>query len=530
VLPALGIWLLWRYIERPSRRRLLVLSGLTVTAFLIRYDFGFYLAVTSGLAIAGRRWSDGPAAVARAVTGYGIAGLLLVSPYLLYLGAVGGFDAARGPGLRSLLAAATVSTPQVAPFPPTLVETEPLPRPRVSVRWTTGLTAATRATKETTYGLSFVQERDARTWDYELLDHSAGNLAALVSDPNVEDTAGFARQERTLDEPRLLRWRRALGIPRIHVLPDLFSEQNTQAVLYYLLMLIPALSAMVLALRWRGRLRSSAVLPWPGLQIGVVTLLSLLLNLFLIRGNIDSRLGEVIVPAAVLAAWLIAQMLTGRQPVPVADTVSPPRAWHRQWRRVLATLVAAWLVLWVGLYGTAGDRLLRAGVIAGPFGFMDSLREQVQRLAADPLDYWAPEDSVEGSRILTRYVRQCVDERDRVIGIGYMPELYVVAQRRFAGGIGVFTHWVDSARLQSQAIARLQDQSVPLVIIDESERAHFEGHFPLLDKYLENRFPREWSLEFLPGDRFTVLTDPARVPTGMHPTLGLPCFDVSGRY
>ena len=140
---------------------------------------------------------------------------------------------------------------------------------------------------------------------------------------------------------------------------------------------------------------------------------------------------------------------------------------------MLATLVAGWLVLWVGLYGAAGDRLLRAGVIAGPFGLLDSLSEQVQRLAADPLDYWAPEDSVEGSRILTRYVRQCVDERDRVIGIGYMPELYVAAQRRFAGGIGVFTHWVDSELLQIQAIARLQDQSVPLVIIDDSRGKRF---------------------------------------------------------
>jgi hypothetical protein len=139
----------------------------------------------------------------------------------------------------------------------------------VSVLWTAGLSAATR---------------------------SAKNLAALVRDPNVEDTAGFERQTRILDEPRLLRWRRTLGVSRVHVLPDLFSERNTQAVLYYLLMLIPVLAAMLLALRWRGRFTSPSALPWPGLQIAVVTALALLLNLFLIRGNIDSRLGDVIVP------------------------------------------------------------------------------------------------------------------------------------------------------------------------------------------------------------------------------------------
>ncbi len=390
-------------------------------------------------------------------------------------------------------------------------------------------------TKETTYGLSFVQRRDARTWDYELSNHSAANLGTLVGDPSVEDTAGFDRSARTLDEPRLVQWRRTLGVPRIHVLPDLFSERNTQAILYYLLMLIPAVSVLVLALRWRGHLTSPAVLASPGLQIGVVTVLSLLLNLFLIRGNIDSRLGEVIVPAAVLAPWLIAQILAARQTHPPAGavthadgapaTVYPPPA--RRWRRLSATLVAGWVALWVGLYGTAGDRLLRAGVIAGPFGLVDSLRDQWQRLAGDPLDFWAPEDSVAGSRILIRYVRQCVSERDRVIAIGYMPELYVVAQRRFAGGMGVFTHWVDSALLQNQAIARLREQSVPVVIIDESERAHFKEHFPLLAEYLEQRFRQGHRLEFLPGDRFTVLTDPARVPTGTHRTLGLPCYSAS---
>ncbi len=539
VLPALGIWLLWRYVEAPGPRRLLALSVLTVAAFLIRYDYGFYLALTSGLAIAGRRWPDGPAAVGRAVAAYGVVGLLLVSPYLMYLGAVGGFDAASGPGLQSLLAAATVSAPPITPFPPTLVETEPLPRPRVSVRWTSGLSATARATKEASYGLSFVRRRDPRTWDYELTDNSAEKLGALVGDPNVEDTAGFDRARRSLDEPQLLRWQRTLGVPRIHLLPDLFSERNTQAILYYLLMLIPAVSLLVLSLRQRGRLRSPSQLPWPGLQLGIVAVLSLLLNLFLIRGNVDSRLGEVIVPAAVLAAWLIGQILTGgravlgagtgARPVDPDGTVLPARI--RGWRRFAATACAGSLALWVGLYGNASDRLARSGLVAGPLGVATAVKVQIQRLAADPIDYWAPEGSVEGSRILIRYVRQCVSEQDRVLGIAYMPELYVIAQRRFAGGIGVFTHWVDSGLLQKQAIARLQSQSVPVVIIDESEWADFTEHFPLVAEYLEDRYPQRTRLEFTPGDSFTVLTDPARVPTGTHTELGLPCYrpPTSGR-
>jgi len=532
VLPALGIWLLWRYVEAPGVRRLLTLSVLTVAAFLMRYDYGFYLALTSGLAIATRRWGDGPGVAARAIAGYGLAGLLLVSPYLVYLGAVGGFGAASGPGLQSLMSAATVSAPPIAPFPPTLVSTEPLPRPRVSVRWVPGLGEEARARKEVAHGLSFIDRRDARTWDYELAHHAAEKLGALVGDPDVEDTAGFDRVRRTLDEPWQLRWRRALRVPRIQLLPDFFSERNTQAILYYLLMLIPAVSLALLVLRRRGWLASPSHLPWPDLQLGIVVALGLLLNLFLIRGNVDSRLGEVVVPAAVMAAWLIDQILAGRRNVKVAAAVAQPDnatstavvSCTRPWRGLAATGAAGSLALWVGLYGTAADRLSRAGVIAGPFGLAAALEEQVLRLAGDPIDYWAPEDAIEGSRILIRYVRQCVGEQDRVLGIAFMPELFFVSKRWFAGGMGVFTHWVDSGLLQNQVIARLQGQSVPVVIIDESERADFEKRFRLVATYLANRYPQTTRLEFAQGDQFTVLTDPARTLTGVYAELGLPCY------
>ena len=454
ILPAVGVCLLWHYVEDTRWRSLLALSGFTVAAFLIRYDYGFYLGVLSGVAIVGRAWTAGLGTLTCRVTVYGLASLLLVSPYIGYLALSGGFGGG-GPGVQSLVGAATVSAPRIDPFPPTIVLTEALPERTVGVRWAPGTRPAVRAAKEEAYRLSIIRQRDSRTSEYELADPAPENLAALVRDPNVEDTAGFDRGQLRFDESRLERWRRELGVPRIHLLPDLFTESNTQAILYYLLMLVPVASLGGVALVASGRLLSRSRLPWPGLQLGIVAVLGLFLNLFLIRGNVDSRLGDVIVPPAVLAAWLISVILTGRRRVPSSRFVDrtetavelglSPRP--ELWRPLAAAMCAVVLMLWVMLYGGAVTRVRQAGVVAGPIGIVAAIGDRVRVLGSDPIDYLAPEGAIEGSRSLIRYVRQCVDEQDRVLSIEYMPELFYAARRRFAGGMVAFSHWVDAWRL-----------------------------------------------------------------------------------
>lgn len=46
----LAVWLLWRYVERPSARRSVALGFTTAVAFLFRHDHGVYIGVASALA------------------------------------------------------------------------------------------------------------------------------------------------------------------------------------------------------------------------------------------------------------------------------------------------------------------------------------------------------------------------------------------------------------------------------------------------------------------------------------------------
>lgn len=537
ILPAVGLAVLWRYVDDPRPRRLVVLAGFTVVAFLIRHDYGFYLAVVSGIAIVGTMWSSGLRAVGRASTTYGLVGLALVSPYLLYLGVAGGVGAASGPGLQELVSSATVSVPTFhLPFPPTLVTTEAILGIPINVRWVPDTTAEVRAAKEAVHRLAVGKQVGPRVWAYELPDPSTANLLALVNDPSVEDTGGFDRSSLLFDEPWLRLWLRRFGIPRIHILPQLFTLSNTEAILYYLLLLLPVVSLVVLLMPGVTPICFPNSFASPRLKILLVAVLGVLLNLFLIRGNIDSRLGDVIVPPAVLAAWLFG-LVSGAGRVATAEGAQPEARRMRVgpvtipvpglagWRRVTAVACAGLLGLWVVLYGDAVNRLLGADLFAGPVGTVVGLRDRVERWRRDPIENLAPEGSQGSKESLIRYVRRCTDPSDRVLAIAYLPEVFYASRRRFGGGMVVFVHRLRSPDIQRLTIERLQRQSVPLVIINESERESFEEKFPLVNDYLHATYEPVRTLEFPDGGgRFTVLTHPAAVATGVYEPLELPCF------
>jgi hypothetical protein len=65
--------------------------------------------------------------------------------------------------------------------------------PRVHVRWREGLTAAERSSREHQYGLASGASLEGDTWRYELRDRNRENVAALVRDPVVVDTAYIDR-------------------------------------------------------------------------------------------------------------------------------------------------------------------------------------------------------------------------------------------------------------------------------------------------------------------------------------------------
>jgi hypothetical protein len=73
----------------------------------------------------------------------------------------------------------------------TLYEANPV----VHVRWTAAVATDERARRgaETSLRIRLRRFVDDRTWQYDLIDPTRANLAAIVNHPGVEDTAGFDR-------------------------------------------------------------------------------------------------------------------------------------------------------------------------------------------------------------------------------------------------------------------------------------------------------------------------------------------------
>lgn len=70
----------------------------------------------------------------------------------------------------------------------------------INVRWAPGIDDTRRRELEDRYQLRESVSHEDRTWRYPLGDSSSGNLAALIHDPAVEDTAGIDRATAKLAE------------------------------------------------------------------------------------------------------------------------------------------------------------------------------------------------------------------------------------------------------------------------------------------------------------------------------------------
>jgi hypothetical protein len=84
IVPVVAMLLQWRYADAPRRSRLLALAAWTAVAFLFRHDYVVYV-VASTFVVLAVLYRSRPGETVREATVYGIAALLFVSPWLLYV-------------------------------------------------------------------------------------------------------------------------------------------------------------------------------------------------------------------------------------------------------------------------------------------------------------------------------------------------------------------------------------------------------------------------------------------------------------
>ena len=200
----------------------------------------------------------------------------------------------------------------------------------------------------------------------------------------------------------------------------------------------------------------------------------------------------------------------------------------------LVTVALVAVTLWSSMtFGQFVPRFKETDILKGPLPALRRARVIAGDLSAVSLDWWAPPDSV-GLQALTRYVRECTAEEDRLMLTWLEPRPYYFSGRLFAGGMFVFhTGWLSFPGDQRLTVDRLRSQSVPIVIADVGSFDLFARDYAIVNRYLavyRTRYLAERYVllaESTFGDDasvFRVLVDSTRAPQRVYEPLSLPCY------
>lgn len=511
LIPAVALLAVWRFIDKPSRASLAAMCLATAMSFYFRFDHGLWVGIALVAAISARDF-DHPRQLATHAGAYVAGVTLLCAPFILFLFAKGG-GVASGPGtgrLTYLLKGEDVVSLQLPQVPAErpLVYFRPA-GPQAIVRFASGITTEQQASVERQYSLRFARFIDdgaARL--YVLTDRTPETLSRLKTDPAVADVTNVDAAGHILRDPPWSVVRRWLHVPVME--SPLLTKMNGAIWLYDALFFTPFVAAALLMVR---AVRSTEG-DTPKLVATIV--LSVLFNVFLIRDNLDSRLADVIVPAALLWAWMLQ---------------SP---WRRLFARPVSTGAVAlatgcavvMLSIWtaVDVYAGSINQLTATEMFSTPLHAARRLKGAVVNLRRDPLEQFATPGST-GLQGLTRYINRCTAPTDRLLVFGYHPEVFFYADRRIGGGNAVYHANLASApQEQELVVSRLRHQRVPIVILPVYAVSELESVYPILKKYLDGRYMLAKESGFGEGRPFRILVDREAAPARTDAELDLPCF------
>jgi hypothetical protein len=513
LIPAVALLAAWRFIDKPSRLSMAAMCLATAMSFYFRFDHGLWVGIALVAAIVARYAGQWRQMITHAAM-YAVGVTLLCAPFVLFLVAKGG-AISSGPGtgrLSRLLQGEDVVSlrlPEVPNERP-LVYVRPA-GPQAIVRFPPDVTPSQQATIEHQYSLRFARfiDEGAATL-YVLTDRSAATLTRLRSDPLVADVTNVDGEGRILRDPPWSVVRRWLHIPVLE--SPLLNKANGAIWLYDALFLTPIVAAALLLIRAIRRKTADGEAP----KVIAAIVLSVLFNIFLIRNNLDSRLADVIVPGAVLWAWLLGGPWTALFERPLhRGAVARTAGWA-------VVMLSIWMA--VDVYAGAVNQLAATEMFSTPLHAARKLKGAIVDLRRNPLEQYAPQGST-GLRALTRYVNRCTNPTDRLLVFGYHPEVFFYADRRIGGGNAAYHANLGSApRQQEFVVSRLKRENVPIVILPAYAVAELQAVYPTLNRYIDSRYMLAKESAFGEDRPFRVLVDSHASPSHTDAELGLPCF------
>ena len=415
-LYAVAAWMFVAWADHLTTRRIVMLAGLTVVAFLFRHDHGLYIGAGSLALVVLASWQGGLYVLASRVGVFVGALVVLLLPWALYVQYYVGLVAYFQPGLE------------------------------------------------------------------------------------------FSRAEAAATALRAL--------PRLDFSGPLLGQTNLEVWLFYLFETIPlACLAVVLFRSQRGPHRWSA----ESAAVTAMSVMAIAMNLGFIRTPLAARLPDAVVPAAVLGSWLLGLAWARRA------------RWSLQaWAISIVVLISsAWAVVVVA---DVRNELNTAGILNRRGAIWEriaELRVQLSKLMPEPNQL--PSRNSQALIPFYAYVDRCSAPTDRLLMTGLSPDVFVLANRGFAGGQMAFRpSFYTSPTDQQRALTRLRAQSVPFVIVALDEEADFLRALPAIASYVDEHYDK-LALVPVPDTRgLQLYVERGRRPAGVDNDTGWPCFVAEG--
>jgi len=289
------------------------------------------------------------------------------------------------------------------------------------------------------------------------------------------------------------------------------AQVNWEAWLFYLFYAMPLVSLWLAWRRARGGREQ-----WAGESAGIaaIAVLTVAMNVGFIRTPLAARLPDAAAPAAILGAWLIGVAFDVR-----ATTM----------RRAALTVAAVVFVLTAKAVSVVGDvsgELNRAGVLNRAGAMSERIDDLSRRLRKTmPQGSHVPSRNSEALLPFYAYVERCTSIRDRLVMTGLSPDVFVLANRGFAGGQMAYRPaFYASEKDQRKAITRMQSQSVPLVIVSLEEEAGFRGALPLVAAYVDTHYEPLAQIPVPDTRGLQIYVERGRAAGSRDATTGWPCF------
>ena len=483
-----------------TTRRIAALSAATALGYYFRHDHAVYLGVATVTLLVIAQWPAGMRTVVRTVVLYAALAAAFVLPHLLYVQWAAGIPTYVAIA-RQYVGSEAASAPYQIPVPSLDVQAGLWIRTDasspVNVRWAPSVDEQTRAALEQQYRMDRVAYEEGTTWRYRINDTSPSNLRAIQDDPHVEDTDGFNRLVQARN------WRSAWHL--LHLGLGWRIQENSLAVLFWVSWLLPMTAIAMLVARRREHSAADAA------AIAMVAVLALFTDVAFLRAPLHVRLPDLATSHSILGAWIGASLWRW----------SVERV-RRFFTRAVVVVVTATVFIAITVFAQTGQLLETTGILHGARGITERWREVSAHMHEDKP---GPVPSNPSGLLLPflEYLRACTAPQDRLLFTWYSPDIYVVADRGFAGDHRRLYRPL-SAWEQARTVARLQQERVPFVVIPLPRKQWLQESNPDIWRFIENRYIPMATIPPGDPDGYEILRESAWTGTSVYPQTNWPCL------